>query len=221
MSTPAATGSSARPTPASRWSAATIDAVAIAASIAVGAGLAGIAVAGGGALATNVVTSTVNASLVGGTSTITGALEVTAEGRGAVLATIVSAALAVGAGFIGGGIAIGVAIARNIIGYDAGDGTTADHTLTGLLAGTDRSSLGDTVLADDGVNDGRVYQYVGPAPSPAASGRRTPAAPTPSTRSACIDLTNPDQWREVLTRNASEVHASIQGATSSARHPSP
>ncbi len=176
-------------------SAATIDAVAIAAALALGAGPAGIAAAGGGALATNIVTSTVEASLVGGTSTVTGALEVTAEGRGAVLATIVSAALAVGAGFIGGGIAIGVAIARNIIGYDAGSGTTADRTLS---AGTAQTvTTGQTVLVDQGPATGRVFRYVG--------------APT-LTSLASVDFTDQSLWREVLTRNASEVQASIRGA---------
>ncbi|MDX6677211.1 MAG: hypothetical protein QOE31_1263, partial [Solirubrobacteraceae bacterium] len=104
-------------------SAATINAVSVAASLAVGLGTTGVALSGAGAVATNVVTGGTSAYVQDATISSAGAVSLTATGTSAIAATIVAASAAVGVGGTTGvGASIGAAVAHNYVGFDA-DGT--------------------------------------------------------------------------------------------------
>ena len=172
--------------------ATSIDAVTVAASLAAGIGLVGVAISGAGALAVNTVTSTTNAYAARSSLTSGGTVALTADSSAAILATVVAVSVALGGGIAGVAVSIGVAIARNLIGYDAGDGTAADHVVSTGLTGGATIVTGDTVLVDEGPLSGKVFQYVG---TPAVSSY------------AGVDFTDPTLWREVRTRNAAQVRA--------------
>jgi hypothetical protein len=104
-----------------------IRAIAAAASLGIGmGGSTGLAVSGAGAVAINSVLGETAAHL--DHSTITSAGNITVSGVGSTMidALVIAASAAVGAGGSNGiGASIGIAVARNFIGYDAagGDGT--------------------------------------------------------------------------------------------------
>ena len=95
----------------------TINVVAAAASVALSGGLVGVGVSGAGAVAQNVVLSKTNAYIDSSTVTTQGDLTIRATGTSAITATIAAVSLAIGGGLVGGGLAIGVAVARNFIGW--------------------------------------------------------------------------------------------------------
>ena len=114
-----------------------IQAISAAASIAVAVGLLGGGVSGAGAVATNVILTKTDATIAD--SVISSATDVTLDATDTALirAKIITAAAGVGVGFGGMGASIGVAIARNFIGYRA-DGTAQTAE---VHASIDRSSV--------------------------------------------------------------------------------
>ena len=109
-------------------SRSTINVIAAAASVAIGGGLVGVGVAGAGAVALNVVLSKTNAGIsnskvtTAGDSSNPGDVTVSAAATKAITATIAAVSLAVGGGLVGAGLAIGIAVAKNYIGWQL-DGT--------------------------------------------------------------------------------------------------
>ncbi len=99
---------------------ATIDAEAIAASVAAGfGGNAGIGLAGAGAESTNIVLASTNAFGKDSKLNSAGNLSVKAEMTGLVKARVVGVAVGAGVGGAAGvGVAIGASVGRNLIGYD-------------------------------------------------------------------------------------------------------
>ena len=139
----------------------TIDAISIAASAALGVGavLGGGAGSGAGALAVNIILSRTNA-YIAATDDVTseGDVAISATSTSAIVATIISASVAVGVGGMGGAaLSIGVALASNLIGIEDG-GTTNTNS-----AGAVTLNPGDTVLIDSGPDKGKVFEYIGTA----------------------------------------------------------
>ncbi len=97
----------------------TIEALAIAASIAAGfGGTGGVAISGAGANATNVILTDTNAFIENSNVTSNGAVNLDAASSSSVVAIIVAASAAVaGAGAGGVGASIGAALAKNFIGF--------------------------------------------------------------------------------------------------------
>ena len=176
--------------------AVTIDAVSVAAAIGVGGGaIGGGAASGAGAVATNTVLTRTNA-FVQGTDDLksAGDVSLSATSTAAIVATVVAASIAVGVGGLGGAaLSIGVAITRNSIGWEAGDGTTPNHKLSD---GTRTVTTGQTVLVDAGPLTGNVYEYVG-------------SATLTNAVLALQNFTDTTTWREVQTRSAAQVQAYI------------
>lgn len=148
---------------------ASINASSFAASVAVGAaGSFGAGISGAGAEATNVILGSTNAYLAGATGgaqslvTSAGAVTVTASNSASIHAIVpaISGAVGVG-GEAGAGIAVGVAVARNLIGWSVDSSpkptyTTADKPVV--------VNPGDTVKLTSGPRAGDIYQYVGSVP---------------------------------------------------------
>ena len=97
----------------------TINSVSAAAALSAGFGsTAGVAVAGAGAVAQNVVLSRVNAFIADSVITTQTDVDLSAESRSKIFSTVVAASLAVGGGSTAGvGASIGIAIARNMVGW--------------------------------------------------------------------------------------------------------
>ena len=139
--------------------AATIQATSAAASLAVGiGGTAGVSVSGAGAAALNTILTADEAYVLDSTLVADGAVSATAHDSASITATIAAASAAVGGGGTAGvGASLGVALARNFIGWDptlVSAQHTSDQTVTGLSDGT-------TVRVVSGVHAGDVYRYVG------------------------------------------------------------
>ena len=129
-------------------SRSTINVIAAAASVAVGGGLVGVGVAGAGAVALNVVLSKTNAGIANSKVTTTngdashpGDVTVSAAATNAITATIAAVSLAVGGGLVGAGVAIGVAISRNYIGWQL-DGSSAPSEVRATVRNSTISSPG-------------------------------------------------------------------------------
>ena len=148
---------------------ATIDASSFAASVAVGAaGTFGAGISGAGAEATNIILGATNAYLAGPTGgaqsqvTSAGAVTVAASNSASIHAIVpaISAAVGVG-GEAGAGIAVGVAVARNLIGWNP------DTTQSATYTTADKPTIinpGDTVKLTSGPRAGDIYEYVGSVP---------------------------------------------------------
>ena len=98
---------------------ADIDALAVAASLAVGVsgGTAGIAVSGAGAAADNRIVTKTNAYVQDSRLESGGVVDITAENTSLIDATIVAASASVGVGnTVGAAVSIGAAFAQNTIG---------------------------------------------------------------------------------------------------------
>ncbi len=98
----------------------TIEALSIAASLAVGAaGTTGVGISGAGAAAINTILTKTNAYIKDSVVTSAGAVSLTATNTATISAKIAAVSLAVGAaGTTGVGVSIGAAVANNYIGYD-------------------------------------------------------------------------------------------------------
>ncbi|MGB7817523.1 MAG: hypothetical protein WBL35_02135, partial [Ornithinibacter sp.] len=196
----------------------TIDAVSVAASVALAAGAVSVSVSGAGALATNIVTSRTRAHIddsdvtsrrvlaTDGTVLSEGTVDVTALSSSAILSTIVGASLALGAGLGGLAVSVGVAISRNLVGFTDGNGTAVDHTTGVPLSASNAVVTGDLVRVTEGSLTGRVFQYVGST----SLGSWTDADGNGT------DFTNEDVWRPVTTRNPSQVAAYLDGSSATA-----
>ncbi|MCY7332058.1 MAG: hypothetical protein LH649_05235 [Pseudanabaena sp. CAN_BIN31] len=143
----------------SATTASTINAVAVAASFAVGgAGVAGIAISGAGAGAVNTILSKTNAYIIGSNVVSAGAVSLNANNSGTINATIAAVAAAVGVGGTAGiGVAIGAAVASNYIGYDGATRQPAE-----VQAYIQNSSLAaNGALTLSAVNNGTINAGVG------------------------------------------------------------
>ncbi|MHC5860002.1 hypothetical protein [Nostoc sp.] len=172
-----------------------IQAVSVAASVSVGiSGTAGIAVSGAGAESTNSISTKTNAYIKDSAINSAGAVNVTAQNTAGISAKVVAASAAVGAsGTAGVAASIGVAIARNLIGWDV-NVTDTNYKYT-TASGEQSVNQGDRVLIAKGARAGDIYEFIGDP--------------------ATINLQNADyaktsDWKQVnLKQYASEVLAYV------------
>ncbi|MCO6459637.1 MAG: hypothetical protein J5I93_30345, partial [Pirellulaceae bacterium] len=144
-----------------------IDARTIAAALALGAGVGGLGVAfaGGGAVAENVVLTTTDAfiqdSNLGSALSPVGSVDLDASSRSTISALVPAVAASVAVGSTTGvGVSIGIAVARNFVGHDLlPDGVAHD-----VLSDANPTSLvqGTRVKIKNGPLGGDVYRYLGP-----------------------------------------------------------
>ena len=120
-------------------SAPTIEVASIGAAFSAAfGGSLGLAISGAGAVAMNSVLSTANAHIDDSRVTSAAGVALTATNDAGITATVVSLAAAIGAGGTAGiGVAIGVSVARNLIGSTPDGGGTPSETQAYVL----RSSL--------------------------------------------------------------------------------
>jgi len=141
----------------------TIEVVSVAAAlgVALGGGTS-VAAAGGASESTNIILSKTNAyienSTIGSTDDPIGDLSLHAESTGDIHATVAGVAVSLAFGQTGVGIAIGIAVARNFIGWDptyspAYDYSSTDHPLS--------LPAGQKVRVASGPRAGDVYEYLG------------------------------------------------------------
>ncbi|MGN7612778.1 beta strand repeat-containing protein, partial [Magnetococcales bacterium HHB-1] len=137
-----------------------IDAVSAAASVAAGfAGTAGVGVSGAGASARNTILTKTNAFIDSSDIVSAGKVDLDAKSTSKIKASIIAASVAIGGGGAAGvGASVGVAIARNYIGWNPESAATSIYTLA-----DDPSTIkkGDTVKITSGVRQGDVYKYLG------------------------------------------------------------
>ena len=142
---------------------ASICVIAAAASLAIGfGGAAGIAVSGAGADASNVILGGAQAYIEN--SVVSGAdqVDIDALNQASVKALIIAASATVaGGGAAGVGASVGVALARNFIGYSPNPQSEFDYTTNDV---PQQISTGDTVKILQGARAGDVYEYVGEQP---------------------------------------------------------
>ena len=135
-----------------------------AAAVSVAVGSNGVAVGGGGAVALNEILGTNNAFVQSSTldtsSSPVGAVTIEASSTGAIQAFVLAVSVSVAVGDEAGvGVAIGISVARNLIGWSPTGLATTTYTSDGLPSSVD---VGDTVTVDGGALDGQTFQYVGP-----------------------------------------------------------
>ena len=138
---------------------ADIAVTAAAASISAAFGSTSVAVSGAGAEATNRINSTTKAHISGSdVDAPMGDVNVKAEADGDIRATVVAASAAIAVGSTGIGASIGVAVVRNLIGYDQTAFTASNNTGQSVSQLTKNAT---TVEILDGARKGDVYKYVG------------------------------------------------------------
>ncbi|MDP2084687.1 MAG: hypothetical protein Q8K20_05785, partial [Gemmobacter sp.] len=139
--------------------AAKISVLSAAASLAAGFGSTGVAISGAGAEATNRINTTTRAHVTGSDLRApAGAVTVEADATGEIRALVVAASAAIAAGSTGIGASIGVAVARNLIGYQQTDVAGANTTAQSVDGLTKNVTM---VRILDGARKGDVYRYVG------------------------------------------------------------
>ncbi|MCA9220001.1 MAG: hypothetical protein KDA71_06710, partial [Planctomycetales bacterium] len=139
-----------------------IDATVASLSLAIGGGGAvGLAFSGSGAAARNIISNRTNA-FISDNSIIDadGNIDLDASSNKQIDATTIAASAAAGVGGAAGiGASIGVALARNFIGWDPST-TSSDYDSTQSIGSLEK---GKRVQIRGGVRDGDVYEYIGDA----------------------------------------------------------
>ena len=121
---------------------AVIDAAAFAASVAVGGGIAGVAVAGAATTAENLIGASVDAHVVNSTIGSAGDVTVSATDTSHIYATVGAVSAAIGGGLVGVGVAIGASSAHNAIG----DGAAGPGVVTAYLSGAGVRATGTLLI---------------------------------------------------------------------------
>jgi hypothetical protein len=185
---------------------ASIRAVAAAASLAAGfGGVAGVAVSGAGAEATNIILADTNAYIKDSVVDAADDVDIDAENSASIEALIASASFSASIGGTAGvGASIGVALARNFIGWDPDAAVPVNHTTDAppLLLTT-----GKTVKIKEGARAGDVYKYIGSSPLLATD--------TPGENFLLRqDYGDRTRWEQVnLVKNAADVRAYVENSS--------
>ncbi len=201
-----------------------VHAITFAAAVSVGVSGSGtsVGIAGGASESTNIILSRTNAyienSVIGDQTHLVDNVDLDASGTGQIDAIIGAVAAAFSVGNTGVGVAVGVAVARNFIGWDPnGTNVSADYDSTtrnseGLDVGTTVGALtpGMTVRIASGALTNDVYQYIGPAVSdsdPNQAGVQIFDLSVQQYRDASL-------WKQVsLGADAAQVQAYITGSS--------
>lgn len=197
---------------------AKINALSAAASLAAGfAGVVGVSISGAGADANNIILTSTKAYVQNSTVTSTGKVDIDAANTASIDAAVLSASASLAFGTITGvGASLGLAVARNYIGWDrnyAYDDTDC------YLTGDNPAQIvtGDTVKIAAGPNAGNVYKYLGtetltrpngPAPEGETEQHRKTRQQEEANWLTRPDYSDKDQWELVnLEKNAAAVLA--------------
>jgi hypothetical protein len=140
---------------------AQIEAVSVAASVAVGAanGL-GVGISGAGAEATNIILTKSNAYIKDSQISSAHDLLLSANNNSSIHATIVGVSAGAGIGGNGVGASIGVSLARNRIGWNPVSDVPFDYSSDSTL--DNGLDTGERVRITTGVGAGDVFEYIGP-----------------------------------------------------------
>ena len=112
----------------------------------------GVAVSGGGGDAVNVITGGARAAVTNSVISSSGAIAIEAKNSSTITAEIKASAVSVSAGLYSGAIAIGVATARNFIGYQI-DGSEDALEVVGTITNSRVTATGAlSLLADSTAN---------------------------------------------------------------------
>lgn len=173
---------------------ASITAVSAAASLAAGvSGTAGVGVSGAGAESTNLIGTKTNAFIEDSVINSKGAVSLNAKNNAEIKATVIAASVALGASATAGvGVSIGVAVARNLIGWNVDPNQAFKYDTS---SGSKAMLKGDRVKIKQGARAGDIYEFIG---DPATIDLRT------------TDYGSTSNWKQVnLTQTVSEVLAYI------------
>ncbi|NRB01232.1 MAG: hypothetical protein HRU32_15725, partial [Rhodobacteraceae bacterium] len=144
---------------------ATINAVSGAVSVALAIGKLGVAIAGAGASAVNVVLSNVDANITQSSVTTTaGDVNVSAESLSRINAAVLSTALAVGVGKVGVGVALGASFALNSIGKTQSGTVIANSGVTkASIVDSSINSVGGVEVLSTAQRDINALTFAGAA----------------------------------------------------------
>ncbi|MGD8418835.1 MAG: hypothetical protein PVJ78_00250, partial [Gammaproteobacteria bacterium] len=155
----------------SRWELAdgSITARVAAASVAATfGGVAGIALAGAGAVADNVILTKVNAYIQDSNIDSAVDVDIYAENAARIIAGVAAVSVSIGGGgTVGAGASVGVSIAHNKIGFDQDD-KPADAEIRAYIS--DSSILASGALSADAINSARIDAFVLAASASIAGG---------------------------------------------------
>ncbi|MCP4887379.1 MAG: hypothetical protein GY904_12290, partial [Planctomycetaceae bacterium] len=142
---------------------AEIDSLAAAASAAIaGGGAAGVALSGAGGSARNIILTTTKAFVESSTLSSARKLDIDTVSTANVDAIVAAASAAIGLGGTAGiGASVGVALARNYIGFDPTAATDHDATTEAPLK---ILTPGDRIKVAGGARNREIYQYIGDNP---------------------------------------------------------
>ncbi len=188
---------------------AAINAVSFAASAAAGfAGVAAVSISGAGADANNIILTTTNAYIKNSTVASDGIVDLDTSNTAAIKAVVVSASASIAVGGIAGvGASIGVAVARNYIGWnpdynydEAPYYETGDTDVTQIVTG-------NKVKIAAGPNAGNIYEYIG---TETLTQPRDDHDNPIANWLIGLNYANDSQWQLVnLVKNAAEVQAYV------------
>ena len=153
---------------------ASISSSSASAAVSVAVGDNGVAIGGGGAVSLNVINTTANAyvesSTLGTRTAEIGAVSINSTSTGAITAIVVafSASVSVG-GEAGVSVAIGISVARNLIGWQPTGLASTTYQSACPASATDLSdclpstlNTGETVAVTAGPLAGETFKYIGP-----------------------------------------------------------
>ncbi len=181
--------------------------------------MVGVSISGAGADANNIILTSTNAYVQNSTVTSTGKVDIDAANTASIQAAVLSASASLAFGTITGvGASLGLAVARNYIGWDRNYAyDDSDCYLTGDSPA--QIVTGDTVKIAAGPNAGNVYQYIGtetltrpngPAPEGETEQHRKTRQQEEANWLTRLDYSDKDQWELVnLEKNAAAVLAYI------------
>ncbi|MFK8111404.1 MAG: hypothetical protein AB8B91_04360, partial [Rubripirellula sp.] len=198
----------------SATSVGSIDAFAFAASLAAGFGSTGVAIAGAGAEATNRIETQTNARIDQSRLLASGDVDLDASNDADIDADVLSLAVALAGGSTGVGAAIGVSLARNIIGSGRDGAVTPTPTGVGefLTTSSDPAlttiNLGDRIQIAAGPGAGDIYEYLGGTQLPNSLQQ------SDSTWLTRLDFNDAELWKQVdLAKTTATTYAIIEDSS--------
>lgn len=174
--------------------------------------MAGVAISGAGADANNIILTGTNAYIQGSAVSSAGTVDLDAGNTASIRAVVVSASAAIAVGGIAGiGASLGVAVARNYIGWNPNYLYAADYATGSNPAWIE---TGNTVKITAGANAGNVYEYIGTQtlfrPTAVGSGNGQGNANENNNWLTRLNYGDNSQWRLVsLDPDAAQIQAYI------------
>jgi len=135
---------------------ATIDAIAVAASVGAGGGLVGVGFSLAGALALNGIHTRTNAFVSGSRLSAGNDATVRAQNTSSIEALIASVSVGVGGGAVGVGISVGFSVAKNLVGWGTGGSPTGQ--VQAYITGSSVQAGGNLLV--QALNDSSVESEV-------------------------------------------------------------